>query len=85
MVFLIQNTQNRDGKAMQLKLDELIRASKAASDNFLDLEDMTDEELDVLDEQFKQMHEKFKQQAPKAVHTIHKRIAEARELRHTRS
>src|SRR5229473_8080651 len=41
VVFLIQNTQNRDGKALQLKLDELIRASKAARDNFLDIEDLS--------------------------------------------
>lgn len=55
MVFLIQNTQNRDGKAMQLKLDELIRVSKA-SDSFVDLEDLTDDELKIIDEQFKKIH-----------------------------
>lgn len=49
MVFLIQNTQNRDGKAVQLKLDELIRASKAARDNFLNIEDLSDDELAELD------------------------------------
>lgn len=57
MVFLIQNTQNRDGKAMQLKLDELIRATKAR-DAFVDLEDLTDEELAQLDVDFKDLHDK---------------------------
>lgn len=45
MVFLIQNTQNRDTEAMQLKLDELIRATQGAHNTLLDLERMTDEEL----------------------------------------
>src|SRR5205823_13457900 len=45
MVFLIQNTQNRDGKAMQLKLDEIIRALKKARNELVDVEDLSDEEL----------------------------------------
>src|ERR1700758_293198 len=47
MVFLIQNTQNRDGAAIQTKLDELIRASDA-QDEFMGIEKLTDRELDVL-------------------------------------
>jgi low affinity Fe/Cu permease len=46
MVFLIQNTQNRDSEAMQLKIDELIRAHKGAHNGLLDLEELTEEELD---------------------------------------
>lgn len=46
MVFLIQNTQNRDSVAMQIKLDELLRAVKGAHTALADLEDMTEEELD---------------------------------------
>lgn len=45
MVFLIQNTQNRDSQAVHLKLDELIRAKKGARNSLLDLDDLSDEEL----------------------------------------
>jgi low affinity Fe/Cu permease len=45
MVFLIQNTQNRDAKAVHLKLDELIRAIAEADNTMIDAEDETDEEL----------------------------------------
>jgi low affinity Fe/Cu permease len=48
MVFLIQNTQNRDGAAMQIKLDELIRAVHGARNTVLNLEEMTEEELEQL-------------------------------------
>lgn len=48
MVFLIQNTQNRDSKVTHLKLDELIYASKKAKDKFIDTEKLTDEELNKL-------------------------------------
>ncbi len=81
MVFLIQNTQNRDGKALQLKLDELIRASAPARDNFLDLEDMSDEELDKLDEEFKRIHDSFEQGPPEVVHKLHNRIVAAKTKR----
>jgi low affinity Fe/Cu permease len=46
MVFLIQNTQNRDGAAIQAKLDELIRASAAARNQFVGLEHLTEEEVE---------------------------------------
>jgi low affinity Fe/Cu permease len=51
MVFLVQNTQNRDSKAVQLKLDELLRAVARARDGqFVDLEDRTERELDAIKE-----------------------------------
>jgi low affinity Fe/Cu permease len=56
MVFLIQNTQNRDGKAIQLKLDELIRALKGARNKLVDLEDLSDEELKKLEKEFQRLH-----------------------------
>ena len=46
MVFLIQNTQNRDTEALQLKIDELIRVSERARNRLISLEDLTEEELD---------------------------------------
>jgi len=55
MVFLIQNTQNRDAKAMHLKLDELIRAIKGARNQLVDLENLSDEELKKLEKQFQRM------------------------------
>src|SRR3954462_6026999 len=58
MVFLIQNTQNRDAKAMHLKLDELIRAVKNARNELVDLENLSDEELKRLEEQFRRMRER---------------------------
>jgi low affinity Fe/Cu permease len=52
MVFLIQNTQNRDAKALHLKLDELIRSIKGARNALIDLEEMSEEELEQLQRQF---------------------------------
>jgi low affinity Fe/Cu permease len=52
MVFLIQNTQNRDSKAIHLKLDELIRCVKGARDEMVNLENFSDEELKHLQEEF---------------------------------
>ena len=54
MVFLIQNTQNRDARALHLKLDELLRVSQAARNQLIDLEDKSDEELAKVSEGFKQ-------------------------------
>lgn len=59
MVFAIQNTQNRDARAMQLKLNELIKASRGARTEFVDIEDLTDTELDVMQAQFKAFHDKI--------------------------
>ena len=55
MVFLIQNTQNRDAKAIHLKLDELLRGVKGARTHLVDLEALSDEELDRLQQQFKRI------------------------------
>jgi low affinity Fe/Cu permease len=58
MVFLIQNTQNRDGRAIQLKLDELIRALKGARNKLVDIEDLSDEELKKLHEEFQRLQKR---------------------------
>ena len=55
MVFLIQNTQNRDAKAMHLKLDELIRAVTGARNQLVDLENLSDDELKNLEKQFQRL------------------------------
>jgi len=58
MVFIIQNTQNRDAKAVHLKLDEIIRAIKGARNELVDLEELSDEELKKLEEQFRRLRMK---------------------------
>jgi len=60
MVFLIQNTQNRDAKAFHLKLDEIIRTLKDARNELVDLEDLSDENLEKLEQQFKPLRETAK-------------------------
>lgn len=55
MVFLIQNTQNRDTEAMQLKLDELIRATRGAHNTLLDLERLTDKDLKLILERYAEL------------------------------
>jgi len=58
MVFLIQSTQNRDTKAIHLKLDELIRSQKSARNAFTGLEDASEEELQAFAREFKALREK---------------------------
>ncbi len=60
MVFLIQNTQNRDARATHLKLDELLKSVKGARDMFVDIEEMTDVELEKLQDEFNKMHEHYR-------------------------
>ncbi len=58
MVFLIQNTQNRDGRAVQMKLDELIRATKGAHQYYIGLQDLSDEDIDILNDQLHEITKK---------------------------
>lgn len=57
MVFVIQNAQNRDQKAIQLKLDELIRATENAETGFVNLENLADSALEEVEDQFKSLQE----------------------------
>lgn len=59
MVFLIQNTQNRDAKAIHLKLDELLKGVKGARTGMVDLEELSDEELETLQKEFRRLHEQM--------------------------
>ena len=65
MVFLIQNTQNRDTTAMQLKLDELIRATKGAHLSLLDLEELEEKELAAFVRQYEELAAKGREQLQK--------------------
>jgi low affinity Fe/Cu permease len=58
MVFLIQNTQNRDAKAVHLKLDELIRALEPARNKLVDLEKLSDDDLKALEKEFETLRQK---------------------------
>lgn len=58
MVFVIENTQNRDGRAIHLKLDEIIKSNKDARNRLIDLEHCTDQELDDLQRQFESIRSK---------------------------
>jgi low affinity Fe/Cu permease len=66
MVFLIQNSQNRDAEAIQLKLDELIRAVGEASNRLIDVEEGTEDDLNKLREEYKHMRTQDSATAPEA-------------------
>jgi low affinity Fe/Cu permease len=74
MVFLIQNTQNRDAKAIHLKLDELIRSHKGARNTMIDLEDLSEDDLKRIAEEFATLRAKDK--------TLHKSLNTVEALIH---
>ena len=61
MVFLIQNSQNRDAKAVQIKLDELIRAIDAARNKIIDVEDSSEQDLKNLQKDFSELSKNSKE------------------------
>jgi len=64
IVFLIQNTQNRDAKAIHLKLDELIHGVRGARNKLVDLEDLSDEELNRLQKEFERLQRRERGRHP---------------------
>jgi low affinity Fe/Cu permease len=62
VVFLIQNTQNRDSKVVQLKLDELLRAVHPARTALVHMEELTDQELDALEDEFQRVRDRANSQ-----------------------
>jgi low affinity Fe/Cu permease len=59
MVFLIQNSQNREARIITLKLDELIRAMEGARTGFVDLDEMSDDELEIVQKEFYRLQERY--------------------------
>jgi low affinity Fe/Cu permease len=83
MVFLIQNTQNRDAKAMHLKLDELLRGVQGARTGLVDLEAASDEELEKIQKDFERIRrlretapERVEEEAQKLGDEVEERVAE---------
>ena len=75
-VFLIQNTQNRDAKAVHLKLDELISSVAGARNRLVELENLSDEELATLQDQFRRLHQRARQNKEYDLQAIHGDIDE---------
>jgi low affinity Fe/Cu permease len=76
VVFLIQNTQNRDAKALHLKLDELIRSHHPANDDLIDIQKLSDEELDELELRY----EKIRKQCEARRATLKSGAADAKKI-----
>jgi low affinity Fe/Cu permease len=77
MVFLIQNTQNRDAKAIHLKLDELIRGVHGARTHLVNLEEFSDEELEALQHQFARLQSRAEKKVNHRLEEVHETAREA--------
>ena len=75
-VFLIQNTQNRDAKAVHLKLDELISTVGGARNRLVDLQNLSDDELQDLQKQFQRLQQRAKQNPTEAVKAVNGELDE---------
>jgi low affinity Fe/Cu permease len=76
-VFLIQNTQNRDAKAVHLKLDELISSVAGARNRLVNLEDLSDQEISELQQQFQRLHQRARENKEDDSRAIHGDVDEA--------
>jgi low affinity Fe/Cu permease len=76
MVFLIQNTQNRDGEAMQIKLDELIRTASGAQNSLLDLEELDETELDRIRLHYERLAQRARDRADRRAAATRKKSGE---------
>lgn len=72
MVFLIQNTQNRETKAIHIKLDELLKGIKGARTSFVNIEELPDEVLDSIQEQFRKINERYFKELAATIKTKNK-------------
>ena len=70
MVFVIQNTQNRDSKSIHLKLDELLRGVKGARTGLMQLEHLTDDQLDELRQQFERLQKRESRRLPQQAENL---------------
>ncbi len=78
MVFLIQNTQNRESRVMALKLDELLRAAQGARTEFVNLDHMSDDELEIVQEEFYRLREKYAPLVDDDIAHVERALAERR-------
>jgi low affinity Fe/Cu permease len=83
MVFLIQRSQNKESLAIQLKLNELVAAIEGASNNLIDVEELTEEELDVLQDHYRKLVAMARRDAAlKTSHSIEEAEARHQTKRH---
>lgn len=82
MVFLIQNTQNRESRLIRLKLDELIRGVGGARTAFVSLDNMSDAELDEIQKEFERLREKYAPLVDDDIEAIHQERKDRHERRH---
>lgn len=80
MVFLIQNTQNRDTKAIHLKLDELIKSSKGARNKMLNVESLNDDQLEKMHLEFEKLSDKYELELKKRREKRHIAVKTSRQV-----
>ena len=87
MIFLIRNAQNRESEAVQLKLDELIRATKAAHNSLLDIEELSEAELDRIKSRFERLARKAREEPStsqtESIHREDHQTAARAQINHT--